>query len=452
MSAAAARPTRGSGSFRRGIHPPASKELAADKAIEVLPTPDTVQVPLLQHIGAPCTTELKPKQLVARGEKIGEPGGFVSAPVHASIRGFASRPTAVTLANARHVPAIPIKKDGEQLEGQALFDDVLGGSWPKTGLDAWSPEQIREACKNAGLVGQGGAAFPTHVKLAPNKDKPVDAVLINGCECEPYLTADYRLMLEAADAIVCGALLAARATGATTVGVATEDNKKPAIAALEKAVAGTNVRVAALASKYPMGGEKQTVRAALGRTIPTGGLPLDVGVVVMNVATAAALARATVRGKPLTHRVVTVTGRGIAQPKNLLVPIGTSIKSLLQFCGGLTQDAARVVAGGPMMGFTLGSMDAPVTKGTSGITVLTRADLKEAEETNCLRCGRCVDVCPLNLVPTRIALASRHADWDLARRYHILACMECGCCSYACPASVPLVQLIRSGKARLPRS
>jgi electron transport complex protein RnfC len=199
-------------------------------------------------------------------------------------------------------------------------------------------------------------------------------------------------------------------------------------------------------TKYPQGGEKQLVAAVLRKEVPTGGLPLDIGAVVLNVGTAAALARAVVRGKPLTHRVVTVSGAGIRHPKNLLVPIGTSYRELIDYCGGLTEDAARVVAGGPMMGFTLGSLDVPVTKGTSGVTVLTRHEVRKASETPCVRCGRCAEVCPMRLVPTRLALAARASDAGLARRYHIAACMECGCCAYACPASIPLVQLIRLGK------
>ena len=206
-----------------------------------------------------------------------------------------------------------------------------------------------------------------------------------------------------------------------------------------------------MTTKYPMGGEKQTLIAALGRIVPTGGLPLDVGVVVINVGTLAAVARAVLRGKALTHRIVTVSGAGIAEAKNLLVPVGIAYGELIESCGGLRPQAARVVAGGPMMGFTLANLDTPVTKGTSGLTVLTHSDVRRAAETACVRCGRCVDVCPLNLMATKIALACRHEDWDLARRHHILACMECGCCGYVCPASIPLVQLIRAGKAKMPR-
>jgi len=284
------------------------------------------------------------------------------------------------------------------------------------------------------------------VKLMQNKEKPVDTLLVNGCECEPFLTADQRLMEEAPAPIITGALVAARACGAARIVVAIEDNKPRAIELMRKAAEGTPLKVAVVKTRYPMGGEKQTVKAVLDRKVPTGGLPLDVGVVVVNVATAAAIARAVLRGKPVTHRVVTVTGAGIAQPRNILAPIGASYQDLIDFCGGLNEHAARVVSGGPMMGFAVGDLSAPITKGTSGIVVLTKADIARSRETTCVRCGRCVDVCPLNLVPSKMAMAARNADWDLAKKYQIQACMECGCCAYTCPASIPLVQLVRVGK------
>lgn len=440
----------GKGTFPRGIHPPEGKHFAENAPIEVLPTPKQVNVPVLQHLGAPCESIVKIKQEVSLGEVIGKAGGFVSANVHATVNGVCAKETVATLPNGRHVKVIPINASEDQLEGQALYDDVLGGDWP-TDVGQYADEQITEAVAQAGIVGMGGAAFPTRVKFAKNEAKPIDTIVVNGCECEPYLTADYRLMVEAPAAIVTGALLAAKATGASNVVVAIENNKPEAISAMQKAAQGTIVQVATLKTKYPMGGEKQTIRAALDRTVPTGGLPLDVGVVVINVGTASAIARAVVRGKALTHRVVTVSGAGIKTPKNLLVPIGVSYGELVEFCGGLTSEAARVVAGGPMMGFTLGDLNVPVTKGTSGLTVLTHADVKHGQETNCVRCGRCVDVCPLNLVPTKLALASRNEDWDLTKKYHIMACMECGCCAYTCPASLPLVQLIRMGKAKMSR-
>lgn len=437
----------GVGTFERGVHPPEGKHLAEAAHIEVMPTPDSVVLPLLQHTGAPCEPLVKPKQSVTLGEKIAQADAFVSAPIHAPITGTVGPLSVTTLPNGRHVRTIPVTAQDEQLSGVALWDDIYGGDWSYDQVSRHQPADITKAVKEAGLVGLGGAAFPTHVKLSPNPDKPVDTLLLNGCECEPYLTSDHRLMVEAPTAIVLGALLSAKACGAKRIFVAIESNKPDAAKALQEAAKGTDVKVAVVETKYPMGGERQVVPAVLKRVVPTGGLPLDVGVVVMNVATSAAVARAVVRGKPLTHRVVSVTGDGIKQPKNLLVAIGTPYQSLIDYCGGLKASAARVIAGGPMMGFALGNLATPVTKGTSGVVVLTHQDVKREQETACVRCGRCVDACPLQLVPTKLALSSRHKDWDLARKYHIAACCECGSCSYVCPARIPLVQLIRVGKA-----
>lgn len=441
----------GGGDFPRGLHPPERKTLAEHSAIEVLPTPRQVAVPLLQHIGAACEPEVKPRQEVALGERIGDAPALIAAPVHASVAGVCQMPSAATLPNGRRVRTIPIQAGEEQLAGDALREDVFGGQWPANTANTLQPERIVEQVREAGIVGLGGAAFPTHVKLMRNEAKPVDALLVNGCECEPYLTADHRLMIEAPEPIIAGAAIAARAAGAERVVVVIEDNKPDAVAKMRRTAEGTGIEVAAVATHYPMGGERQLIPAALGREVPTGGLPLDVGVVVINVGTAAAIARAVLRGKPLTHRVVSVTGAGIAEPKNLLVGIGTPYSELIDFCGGLTPDAVRVVSGGPMMGFAVGDLSVPVTKGTSGIVVLRARDVRRTEETQCVRCGRCVDVCPLHLVPTKMALAARREDWDLAKRYYIAACCECGCCAYVCPAGIPLVQLIRTGKDRMPR-
>jgi electron transport complex protein RnfC len=435
------------GTFARGVHPPQRKSLSADVIIEVLPPPLEVLIPLLQHLGAPCESVVKPKQEVALGDCIGRSEAFVSAPVHASVAGTVGPPAMTTLPNGRHVRAIPIKAAERQLSTRALWEDVFGGDWPKTHLDRYEPQRIIEAVRTAGVVGMGGAGFPTHVKLVRNEKRPVDTLLVNGCECEPYLTADYRLMLQAPAPIVTGALLAARAAGAERIILAIEDNKPMALQAMCRAAEGSGIEVVSVQTKYPQGGERQLVPAVLGKEVPTGGLPLDVGAVVMNVATATAVARAVLRGKPLTHRLVSVSGSGVARPKNLLVPIGVSYGQLIAHCGGLKSDAVRVIAGGPMMGFAVGDLDCPVTKGTSGLTVMTAQEVSRAAETACIHCGRCVDVCPLKLVPTRIALAVRAGDLDLARRYYVQACCECGCCGYICPAGIPLVQLIRQGKA-----
>ncbi len=435
--------------FRRGVHPPQRKELTRARPVEVVPTPQRVVIPILQHLGAPCEPVVSSRDVVEVGAVLADSESFVSAPVHTPIAGKVAKIGVATLANGRHIPTIPINADGDQVEGDALWDDVYGGDWSTVGLDAHTPQAIVAAVRAAGVVGMGGAAFPTHVKLTRNDARPIHTLLVNGCECEPYLTADDRLMRDAPLPVVVGAMLAARAAGAERVVVGIEDNKPEAAQAMRRAAAGTGVEVVVVKTKYPQGAEKQLVRAALGPVVPTGKLPLDVGVLVQNVATVAAIARAVLRGKPLTHRIFTVSGRGVAQPKNLLIPVGISYGEVLEACGGLTPDAVRVVAGGPMMGFAIGNLDTPVTKASSSVLALTRDEVEQARETHCIRCGRCVDACPIKLVPSRIALASRHRNWDLARKFHALACMECGCCAHQCPASIPLVQLIRVGKAAL---
>ncbi|WP_319523697.1 electron transport complex subunit RsxC [Breoghania sp.] len=439
----------GNGTFVHGVHPPGYKSLAQDAPIRVMPTPDLVVLSLHQNIGGPCEPLVKPRQNVGWGELIGKATSFVSTTLHASVPGVVQRPMRATLANGRHMDTLPIKTDGELPEGQALWDEIFGGDWPTNGLEAYDPVQISHDISDAGLVGLGGAAFPTHVKISPNDKKPVHTLIVNGCECEPYLTSDYRLMLEAPAPIITGALLAARSVGAERIVIGIEDNKMPAVEAMKKAADGTGIQVAVLKTKYPQGSEKHLIYAVLKRKVPLGGLPADVGVAISNVATMAAVARAVIHKKPLTHRVISVTGGGIANPSNVLAPIGVSFGALIEFCGGLTPDAARLVAGGPMMGFAFSNPDTPVTKGAGGLTVMTKEEVKAGEESACVRCGKCVDACPMNLVPTKIALASRHQDIALSRRYNIMACFECGSCAYTCPAHIPLVQLIRAGKAQV---
>jgi H+/Na+-translocating ferredoxin:NAD+ oxidoreductase subunit C len=437
----------GSGSFAHGIHPPDYKALSKNAAIRVMPTPDMVVLSLHQNIGGPCEPLVKPRQTVAWGELIGKGSSFVSTTLHASVPGIVQRSMRVTLANGRHMDTLPIKTQGEIPSGKDLWDETFGGNWPTNGLEDYDPTQISRDINDAGLVGLGGAAFPTHVKIMPSDKKPIHTLIVNGCECEPYLTADYRLMIEAPAPIVSGALLAARSLGAKRIVIGVEDNKMPAVAALKKAADGTGIQVAVLKTKYPQGSEKHLIQAVIKRQVPLGGLPSDVGVAISNVGTLAAVARAVIHKKPLTHRVISVTGGGIVNPSNVLAPIGVSFGALVDFCGGLRTDAARMVAGGPMMGFAFTNTDTPVTKGTSGLTVMSRDEVVAGEETNCVRCGKCVDVCPMRLVPTKIAMAARYQDIPLSRRYNIMACFECGSCAYTCPAHIPLVQLIRAGKA-----
>jgi len=442
----------GRGTFSHGIHPPDNKNFSAENPIEVMPSPDKVVLPLLQSIGAPCEPVVKPKQKVEFGEMVGKGMGFVSASLHTPISGQVQKMSVTTLPSGRHLPSITIKAEGDQVSGRELFDDIIGGIWPKENIQDYYTDRISTAISDAGVVGLGGAAFPTHVKVMPSDKIVIDTLIINGCECEPYLTTDYRLMVEAPDAIITGALLAGHAVSAKEIIIGIEDNKPEAIKILQEKSKGTDIRVAALQTKYPQGSEKQLIKALLNREVPLGGLPGDVGTAMSNVGTIAAIARGVVRGKPLTHRIISVTGPGIVNPKNLLVPIGVSIGEVFDFCGGLTKDAARLISGGPMMGFAFSDLNTPVTKGTSGITVLTHDDLKREHETNCVRCGRCVDVCPMNLVPTRLAMAARYKNVELAQKYNIMGCFECGCCTFICPANLKLVQLIRTGKAQVAAS
>jgi electron transport complex protein RnfC len=433
--------------FPRGIHPAGNKDYSSQARLEMFPPPGDVLLPLQQHIGAPCEPKVKPRQMVTYGDLIGRSEVVISAALHAPISGKVQKLTVTTLPNGRHMQAIHIKAEGDQLDGEALREEMFGGEWPTRFNGDHTPLDITHAIADAGIVGLGGAAFPTHVKVIPSEKKPVDTLLVNGCECEPFLTADDRLMRDYPRAIVSGALLASMATSARSIIVGIESNKPQAIEAMRQAAGGTGIVVAVLKTKYPQGSERHLIKAITGRTMPLGGLPADIGVAVSNVATMAAVARAVLRNKPLTHRLVCVTGSGIQTPKNILVPIGTRYRALIDYCGGLTPDAARIVSGGPMMGFAFTDLDMPITKGTGGVTVLTHADVRRERETNCIRCGRCVDVCPMHLVPAKLAAAAKHGDLALADRYNIMGCMESGCCGYICPANIPLVQLIRMGKA-----
>lgn len=440
-----------SGTFSGGIHPPDGKEAARSQPIVAIAHPQKLMIPLLQHRGAPAECAVKPRQTVVRGEVIATANGNMSVCIHAPLSGVLAKETKTTLANGRRVAALPLEVKGENPTPESILAEITKPQWPIETLADSQPADLLQRIRDAGLLGMGGAAFPTHVKLGGMPGKQADTILINGCECEPFLAADERLMIEAAPAIIAGALAAARITGAARIVIATENTKPAAIQSMQAAAAGhPTITVIALDAKYPMGGEKQTVRAALGRTIPSGRLPLDIGVVVINVGTAKMIARAVFDRQAPMHRVLTVSGPGVKNPGNLLVPVGITLRACLEACGGLVSENVRVISGGPMMGFTVGSLDAPVTLATSGITVLL-PDVG-GETMPCIHCGRCVDVCPLGLVPQKLSLACEHKAWDAAKRYHLDLCMECGCCVYACPSHIPLVQNIRVGKATIPRT
>jgi len=395
------------------------------------------------------------KDKVVMGQKIGEAQGFVSAAVHSPVYGVVKDIALHSHAVFGRAEAVIIDVDPESRSGPITAGQYGSDFDPHK----YSAEQIYEAVANAGIVGMGGAGFPTSVKLKANPDSPIDTIIINGCECEPFITCDYRIMLEWTQQILNGTLLVGRALDCANIFIAIEDNKPDAIEAFREAVKQTpgaaNVKVAAVETKYPQGGERQLIKAVVDREVPVGGIPPMVNVLVTNVATAAAIADAVVLGRPLTHRVTTVTGRAIARSGNFYVPIGTSVKTLIDFCGGLTDEAQKVLVGGPMTGFSIGDLTVPITKTAGSITVLTEKEMGKAKtagkETPCIRCGRCIDVCPVNLNPTRIAHSVKHQLFDVAENYHMAACIECGCCSYICPANIEIAGYIKTGKILLAR-
>jgi electron transport complex protein RnfC len=445
---------RGKSSFAGGVHPPERKGLTSESEIRAGPAVKQVAIMLSQHTGAVCRPLVRKGNMVQAGQKIGDSDAFVSAPVHSPIHGkvkeialrshpVLGRSDAIVIDAYEYVPTRQ-----PRFELKDDFDE-----------NRYSAEQICDAVRQAGIVGMGGAGFPTRVKIEPNPRLPKDIMIINGCECEPYITCDYRIMLERANQIIAGIKLARRASGCSRVLIGIEDNKPKAIEAMGAALKATGngdpMKVVTVKTKYPQGGERQLIEAILNRNVPTGGIPPAIGVVVLNVATAAAIAEAVINGSPLTHRVVTVTGEAIANPGNYNCAIGTLVGELIEFCGGVTKKSAKVVVGGPMMGIAVADLETPITKTTNAVTVLTGKQIGKAKferrQTPCIRCGRCLQVCPENLNPTRIAHAVKSNRLDIAESYYISACMECGCCSYICPGNIELTGYIKTGKTLLAR-
>jgi electron transport complex protein RnfC len=425
--------------FPHGIHPPEGKDLTADKKLEVLPPPDKVFIPLHQHFGNPAEPLVQKGEEILLGQKIGEAKSLFSACVHASVSGKVLSVDGHNHPLGKPVLSIAIANDGED----RVHQDVKETEDPFS-LD---PDQLRQKVREAGIVGMGGAAFPTAVKITPPKDKPIDTVIINGCECEPILTADYRLMMEYPEEILKGAELVRIATGAERILVGIEDNKKKAFDLLQKKATSFPAEILLVKTKYPQGAEKNLIYALLGREVPRGGLPFDVGVVVQNVGTVKAVWDAAKTGRPLYERALTVSGNGFKEPKNLIVRIGTPFQAVADACGGLKEDVNTVIMGGPMMGLSQWALDAPVIKGTSGILAWTSQ--KPAVEFDCIKCSRCVTHCPMGLVPTQLMKYVKYGQLPEAESWGATDCVECGSCQYSCPAKIPLVHWIRLGKNKI---
>lgn len=430
--------------FRKGGVHSHDNKLSRDAAIEIFPLPETVVIPLSQHIGAPATAQVAKGDKVKAGQLIASAAGFVSANIHSSVSGMVTAVDNVPDGGNIIRPAITIKVEGDE------WDENVDCSPEFRKAEILDPAEITARIAAAGIVGMGGATFPTQVKLAVPPGKKAEFLIINGVECEPYLTADHRVMLERGDQLLEGVRLLAMALGVSKSYIGIENNKPDAIDHLTKLSLGdTAIDIVPLRVKYPQGGEKQLIAAVTGREVPSGGLPLDVGVVVQNVGTAVAVYEAVVKRKPLVERIVTVTGKTIARPANLQVRVGTPVSSLIAYCGGLPDAAGKVIGGGPMMGRAMSNVDSPVTKGTSGILVMDGAESRRRMPEACIKCAKCVEVCPMGLEPYILYKLGIRNMFPEMEGYYATDCIECGSCSFTCPASLPLLDYIRLGKGEV---
>ncbi len=426
-----------------GVHPPENK-LSADKAIQQLAIPKQVIIPLSQHIGAPTKVVVKKKDQVKVGQIIATSGGFVSANIHSSVSGTVFK--------------IDKVMDTSGYKRDAVIINVVGDEWDenidrtpdlKKEITA-TPEEIVKKVSAAGIVGLGGATFPTHVKLSVPKGSVCDILLINGVECEPYLTADHRLMLEKGDELMVGIQILMKALGVDKAVIGIENNKPDAISHLTNLAKNyKGITVESLKVQYPQGGEKQLIKAITGKEVVSGGLPISVGAVVQNVGTAVAVYEAVQKNKPLFERIVTVTGKSVKEPGNFMVRVGTPISDLINIAGGLPEDTGKVISGGPMMGKALNSLDVTVAKGVSGILILPRDESERREIQACIRCAKCVSVCPQGLEPYLLMTVAEMSLWEEAEENHSMDCIECGSCSFICPSDRPLLDYIRFGKSNV---
>lgn len=427
-------------SFRHGVHPPERKELTAGAPIRRMPFPEEIVLPLRQHTGKPARLLAKPGDRVERGDKVAESDGFVSVPIHASAAG--------TVKDIGWYP----HPDGSMAEAVRITVDRFSPQIPRPRIiprwEGLTPDQVVQAVQRAGVVGLGGGAFPTHVKLLPPEGVAVDTLIVNGAECEPYLTTDHRIMVEYPERVHFGIRVMMHTLGVGRAIIGVEKNKPDAIEALRETLPDDlDVGVQGLTVKYPQGYEKMLIEALTGREVPSGKLPMHIGVVVQNVGSIACIAEVFETGLPLIERVVTVTGPGVRRPSNLIVPVGSKLRELLEFCGGLRKDATEIVFGGPMMGASQPDLDAPIIKGTTGVVVLTEKESRRRRTYPCIRCGSCLDACPVFLNPSSLGLLAQAGRFEEMEEANLADCMLCGCCSYVCPSNIPLSQMFALAKA-----
>ncbi|MDO4754049.1 MAG: electron transport complex subunit RsxC [Bacillota bacterium] len=426
--------------FKGGIHPPHSKSATEKLPIEDFPTPDFVSIPLRQHIGAPTELVVAKGDEVKVGQLLAKGGGFVSANIHSSVSGKVKEIKVTDTAYGLEKVVV--------IENDRLYT-VSETVVPPADYKTLGTKEIVGLIQEAGLVGMGGAGFPTHVKLSVPPDKHVDTIILNGVECEPYITCDHRLMLESPEKIVQGLRIVMHALGVVNGIIGIEDNKPDAIAVMEEAVKGSNITVATLKAKYPQGAEKQLIFATTGREVPSGGLPADAGVVVVNVATSYAIAELFETGMPPVQRCCTITGKGVKNPKNLRFRIGVTLRDMIEYCGGYSGDIGKVILGGPMMGVAQFTDQVQAIKNTSAVLVLTPDQVAVDKNNNCIKCGKCIEVCPIGLQPVQLSAHSMRNQFAEAEKYRALDCIECGSCSFICPAKRSLLPSIRVAKREI---
>jgi Na+-translocating ferredoxin:NAD+ oxidoreductase subunit C len=430
--------------FRHGVHPPERKELTSGLPIRRMPFPDEVVLPLRQHAGKPARALVERGDRVERGDKIAAADGYMSVPVHASAAGI--------VAGIDWCP----HPDGSMAEAVRIRVDRFSVQVPRPRMvprwETLAGDAVAAAVQEAGVVGMGGAAFPAHVKMVPPKDTKVELLILNGAECEPYLTTDHRVMVEFPERVHYGARIMMAALGVQRAVIGVEANKPDAVERLRATKPeDLEIDVIALDVKYPQGAEKMLIRTLTGREVPSGKLPIHVGAVVQNVGTIATIAEVFETGLPLIERVVTVSGRGIGRPSNLLVPVGTRLRDVIDYCGGLTAEAAEIIFGGPMMGLVQADFDTPITKGVTGVVVLTHDEVAKRSVHPCIKCGRCLDACPAFLVPQQLGALAQLGRYEEMEEWNLADCMLCGSCSYVCPSHIPLSQMFALSKTALRR-